>query len=186
MERVSSQQSRVYQKRASTGGTTAVLTQELPSLTRVSETEGALLVCSPWVAERWLGVQGRLHSGIQCSALGLWSAPFNVSYPALFYTVILVLWNRLQCQLLHNLSLWLAVGTQEMRREVAGNISLPFWWLQRLYLLIISMLSYMTSTSRLPSCPLSPIMKSQVSQSCFPTCQIQVLWLNLTVLRRQH
>lgn len=91
MERVSSQQSCVYQKRASTGGTTAVLTQELPSLTRVSETEGALLVCSPWVAERWLGVQGRLHSGIQCSALGLWSAPFNVSYPALFYTVILVL-----------------------------------------------------------------------------------------------
>lgn len=27
-------------------------------LERVSETKGALLVCSAWVAERWLGVQG--------------------------------------------------------------------------------------------------------------------------------
>lgn len=60
-------------------------------LERDYETKGALLVCSPWVAERWLGVQGSLHSGIEHSALGLWSAPFNVSYPVLFSTIILVL-----------------------------------------------------------------------------------------------
>lgn len=57
-------------------------------LERVSETEGALLVCSPWVGERWLGVQGRLHSGIELSPLGLWRALFNVSYHVLFDTII--------------------------------------------------------------------------------------------------